>query len=521
VNSSAQVQKLPIGIQSFEKMRTEGFAYVDKTPFIASLVKNGSYYFLSRPRRFGKSLFIDTLDCAFSGRKKLFNGLFLDDPNSGWDWTRIYPVLRIDWSAFPVRTPDDLRAGIQEIIYEWGRKWGCSASEGSLSGNFSHIVRSIHESAGEKVVILIDEYDKPILDTVEDVQTAIGMRDILKDFYGVLKSLDPYLKFVMLTGVSKFVKTGIFSGLNNLNDITLDSAYSGICGYTERDISTIFHSWLSKYSIEQVREWYDGYSWTGEHVYNPFDILLLFSKKVFRPYWFETGTPSFLIKLWSVHPRFPAEYEGLIAGDDLLGSFDPEHIRLETLLFQAGYLTIKTWSSDPVRGFTCVLGYPNLEVRTSLNLLFSDTLLGYSVSESRVRLYEILEGGHADQLKVLIESLFASIPYEWYRKNQMSGFEGFYASILYSWFASLGYEIIAEDLTNKGRIDLTVKTRTGIWIFEFKVSDIPPENTSALEQIHNREYVQKYFADPRKKFLIGITFDPQSRNIIHFESEII
>ncbi len=521
MKESGSTLKLPIGIQSFEKMRTEGFAYVDKTQFIANLVQNGSYYFLSRPRRFGKSLLLDTLDCAFSSKRDLFKGLFLDDPKSGWDWSRKYPVIRIDWSAFPVRTPQDLNAAILENYNLWGKKWGIPVTGSSLSGSFSHMVRSIHDMTGEKVVLLIDEYDKPILDTIDDVHTAIAMREILKDFYGVLKSLDPYLKFVILTGVSKFVKTGIFSGLNNLNDITLDSSYSAICGYREDDLSAIFNSWLQEYPVEQVREWYDGYSWTGEHVYNPFDILLLFSKKIFRPYWFETGTPSFLIKLWMQNPRVPAEYESMVAGEDLLGSFDPEHLKLETLLFQAGYLTIKSWSSDPVRGLTCVLGYPNLEVRTSLNFLFSESLLGYSVSEYRDRLYETLEAGNIDTLRNLITSLFSSIPYDWYRKNQISGFEGYYASILFSWFASLGYEIITEDMTNKGRIDLTLKTGSGIWIFEFKVRSSDNGNESPLECIQKRGYVEKYVSDPRKKYLIGIVFDAQSRTVSQWESHIV
>jgi hypothetical protein len=221
------------------------------------------------------------------------------------------------------------------------------------------------------------------------------------------------------------------------------------------------------------------------------------------------------------NPRVPAEYESMVAGEDLLGSFDPEHLKLETLLFQAGYLTIKSWSSDPVRGLTCVLGYPNLEVRTSLNFLFSESLLGYSVSEYRDRLYETLEAGNIDTLRNLITSLFSSIPYDWYRKNQISGFEGYYASILFSWFASLGYEIITEDMTNKGRIDLTLKTGSGIWIFEFKVRSSDNGNESPLECIQKRGYVEKYVSDPRKKYLIGIVFDAQSRTVSQWESHIV
>jgi len=208
------------------------------------------------------------------------------------------------------------------------------------------------------------------------------MRDILRDFYGVIKPLDPHLRFVLLTGVSKFVKTGIFSGPNNLKDITLDSRYSSICEYTEEDIMTVFSSWYETCDPALVREWYNGYSWTGEPVYNPFDILLYFDTGIFRPYWFESGTPSFLLKVWQNEPRLPAEYDGMVSGDELLLSFDPDRIRVDTLLFQTGYLTIRSWSSDGIRGFRCTLGYPNKEIRTSLNLLFSEALSGYSLSDN-------------------------------------------------------------------------------------------------------------------------------------------
>lgn len=508
------VPKLPVGIQSFVEIITGGYAYVDKTGFISSLASLGKYYFLSRPRRFGKSLLIDTIDCAFSGRRELFSGLFLDTPESGWDWERRNPVLRIDWSITPVKTGGELTTRIHEILDTWALDFDIRPTQSSIGGKFDTIVREIQKQTGEQVVILIDEYDKPILDSIHYPEVAAEMRDILRDFYGVLKSLDPCLRFVMLTGVSKFVKTGIFSGLNNLDDITIDIRYSAICGYTQSDLETTFKEYLSQYDPIQVKEWYNGYSWTGEPVYNPFDILLLFSKGLFRPYWFETGTPTFLLKLWQKAPRVPAEYDGLVAGDEILGSFDPERIRMETLLFQAGYLTIKSWTSDPVRGFRSVLGYPNLEVRTSLNLLFSETLCKTDIFENQDHFYEILEDGDAEKLYGLIHGLFASIPHDWYRKNQLSGFEGYYASIIYTRFASLGYEVIPEDTTNKGQIDLTVKTPSTIWIFEFKVSERDGKGSiSPLRQIQRKGYAEKYKADGRKIISIGILFNPKTRNI--------
>jgi hypothetical protein len=248
------------------------------------------------------------------------------------------------------------------------------------------------------------------------VAVAAEMRNILRDFYGLLKPLDSHIRFVFLTGVSKFVKTGIFTGLNNLQDITLDPRYSTICGYTEEDIRTVFGSWFDRYDAELIREWYNGYSWTGESVYNPFDILLFFDSGIFRPYWFETGTPSFLMKYWLNNPRIPADYDGKISGDEIILSCDPDNIRADTLLFQTGYLTIRSWSSDGIRGFQCTLGYPNKEVRTSLNLLFSEALFGDSLSDSRKILYSLLDDGDTEGLHTYLQSFFASIPHDWYRK---------------------------------------------------------------------------------------------------------
>mgnify|MGYP000861198471 CR=1 FL=1 len=346
------------------------------------------------------------------------------------------------------------------------------------------------------------------------------MRDILKDFYSSIKPLDEYLHFVFFTGVSRFSKTGIFSGLNNLNDITLDEKYSSVCGYTHADLITVFPDYLSQFDPDTVKMWYNGYSWTGESVYNPFDILLLFSKGIYRSYWFETGTPTFLISSWQKTPRLPAEYDGLVAGDVLLRSFEPDRIRTESLLFQTGYLTIKSWSSDPIRGFVCTLGYPNTEVRISLSFLILEFLCGYDPSSLRDALYDAFESGDPSRLQPVFYSLFASIPHDWYRNNPVSQYEGYYASIVYTLLASLGYEVIPEDTSNKGRMDLTVKTKTTIWVFEFKVQgidtsdDLPP-----LGQIKSRGYLEKFETDTRTRIGVGIIFDPKERNIKDFEYE--
>jgi len=271
--------KLPIGIQTFEKMRSDGYAYVDKTAFVASLARDGTYFFLSRPRRFGKSLFVDTLDCAFAGRRELFIGLHLDSPESDWDWGRKHPVLRIDWSLSPPHSPQALTERIEELLALWAERWSFTQPKGTMGGRFEALVRHIAETGGEKVVVLVDEYDKPILDNLEDPILAAQLRDMLKDFYGAFKPLDPWLRFVFLTGVSSIAKAGIFSGLNNLKDITVDARYSAICGYTQDDLETVFADRLEALDLDAVRSWYNGYSWTGEAVYNPFDVLLFLDER--------------------------------------------------------------------------------------------------------------------------------------------------------------------------------------------------------------------------------------------------
>ncbi|MFH0968455.1 MAG: ATP-binding protein [Methanobacteriota archaeon] len=511
-------EKLPIGIQSFEKIRTGRYAYVDKTQFISALVRDGSYYFLSRPRRFGKSLFVDTLDCAFSGRKKLFHGLYLLNPEAGWDFEKIYPVLRVDFAGGTIRSATDLTDRLDRLLTRWEEQYGTKKTIGSPGERLLYIIPQIATITGEQVVILIDEYDKPILDNLEKPELATAMREMLKDFYGAIKPLDVHLRFVFLTGVSKFAKTGIFSGLNNLKDITLDRRYSSLCGYTQRDLTTVFGNWIVNCNIQKIAEWYNGYSWTGESVYNPFDILLFLDEKEFKSYWFETGTPSFLIKLLTEKPRSLPDLDTLMAGEELLGSFQIEDLKPETLLFQTGYLTIKGEVRIGEKLIYSV-GFPNLEVKSAFSELMLGILTGTAESSmNQMNLDAVLNAGDNDCLREVFHSFFASIPHDWYRKNQISGFEGYYASIVYAYFASLGYIVIPEDTTNKGRIDLTVITTSGIWIFEFKVQDsYQSTDKSPLTQIQDKRYAEKYQADGRPVHEIGIVFDSKTRNIVTWE----
>jgi hypothetical protein len=392
-------------------------------------------------------------------------------------------------------------------------------AETNIPGNFSDLIRQAHQKYGQRAVVLIDEYDKPILDNISNTDVAVAIRDGLKNLYSVLKGSDAHLKFVFLTGVSKFSKVNLFSGLNNLQDITLDPRYSTICGYTDHDIDTIFAPELVGLDREQVRAWYNGYNWRGESVYNPYDVLLLFSNREFAPYWFETGTPTFLVKLLEARPKFTPDIGRIVAAETLLSSFDVENIPVEALLFQAGYLTVDT--SRRISGrMEYTLKYPNLEVQSSLNEVLLGSLSDQPL-EAGVRigqLYDVLHANDLQGLKNLFHAFYATIPYQWYTNSTVAQYEGYYASIFYSYFAALGLEITLEDTTNHGRIDMTVRFEGRIYIFEFKVVELVP-NGRALQQIKDKHYADKYKATGAPIYLVGVEFSKETRNIVGFEVE--
>ena len=343
-------RKLPIGIQTFRKVREDGFYYVDKTPFIERLLGDGTHFFLSRPRRFGKSLFLDTLKELFEDSEALFEGLSI---HGRWDWSARNPVVRLSFGSGHFATPDGLRLNVMAQLRHLERETSLQLTSPSAPERFMELIRALRVRDDERVVVLIDEYDKPILDALDTPGVAKANRDFLRGLYGVVKDCDADIRFSFITGVSKFSKVSLFSGLNNLTDVTIDPQYSSICGYTEADLETVFAPELNGLDRGEIREWYNGYCWLGtERVYNPFDILLLFRNRAFKPHWFETGTPAFLIETLFRRRVRSIDLDGMLASDELLSAFDVGAIAPEALLFQTGYLTSCGRSGAPGRPST-------------------------------------------------------------------------------------------------------------------------------------------------------------------------
>jgi len=513
-----QRKKLPIGIQTLREIREEGHYYVDKTPIALQLIAQGKYFFLSRPRRFGKSLFLDTLKELFEGNTKLFKGLYAE---KHWDWSIKYPVLRFSFGGGALGSVADLGASLNAQLTQHEQDHGVTQQFPDTRSRFAHLIRRVAENVGQRVVVLIDEYDKPILDRIEDREKALEIREALKDFYSVIKDSDAHIRFAFLTGVSKFSKVSLFSGLNNLQDITVDARYSAICGYTDADVDTVFAAELPGLDREEIRCWYNGYNWQGESVYNPFDLLLLFDRRIFRPWWFETGKPTFLVKLLTQRGFFTPNLARLHAGEQLLSHFDVDHIASEALLFQAGYLTLHDVRQPLLGQWVYTLGYPNREVETSLN---ASLLPGLGADESqafqqRLRLIELLQANDLAGMRDLFHAFFASIPNDWYRNSPIAQYEGYWASVFYSHFAALGLDIVLEDTTNRGRIDMAVRGNDRTWLFEFKVVELIPEG-KALQQLRDKKYAEKYRARG-PVHLVGVEFSKDSRNIVGFETETL
>ncbi|MXW34894.1 MAG: ATP-binding protein, partial [Chloroflexi bacterium] len=468
-------------------------------------------------RRFGKSLFLDTLKELFEGNEALFTGLHIHDR---WDWSLRHPVVRLDFGAGHFGESGYVHTNTMAQLAAAGQDAGVTVGHDTAPERLRDLLRTLHAKTGRRVVVLVDEYDKPILDALDTADVARANRNYLRGLYSTIKSSDAHVRFTFLTGVSKFSKVSVFSGLNNLTDITLDPCYSAICGYTEEDLDAVFAPELPGLDRERVRDWYNGYNWLGpEKVYNPFDILLLFRRRRFAAHWFESATPTFLVETLFRRRVSTLSLDGMLTSSELLSSFDVEAIATEALLFQTGYLTIKhVRDRGGVRRYR--LGYPNREVRQSLNesllrLLVQDSTHQTANSD---RLYDLLEANDFAGLETLFQAFFASIPYEWYTNNDIAAYEGYYASVFYSYFAATGFDITVEDSSNRGRADMAVRFGGNVYLFEFKVVEQATDG-AALAQLKERGYADKYGASGELIHLIGVEFSRETRNVTAFEVE--
>jgi len=507
------MKKLPIGISDFKGLIEGNYIYVDKTEYIYKLINQGKYYFLSRPRRFGKSLLISTIRYLFENQKDLFKNLYIYDK---WNWDEVYPVLRISF-AKDIKNKDELKDKIYQELEKNYLKHSLEIPT-KIKDNtllFEKLIIKLNETKHKKIVILIDEYDKPILDLIEDIKQAEEARKELKAFYSILKDLDEYIKFVLITGVSKFSKVSLFSGLNQLEDISLNKDFGNICGYTQQELELYFNDYLQGLNLDEIKEWYNGYNFLQDTLYNPFDILLYLRNKEFDSYWYKTGTPSFLIKLIKDKKYDVSQLENKIVKKNILEKFDIEEIRIEALMFQTGYLTIKEVFQKEY-GQEYKLGFPNKEVRIS----FNENILEFTIKEEvRYKLVDeiisTLKNEDISKLKEYIDLLISNISYMYLKE------EANYVLAVFVLFYSTGLNVITEDNTSKGRIDLTIIVNNSIvYILEFKVIQDEKEKGNALEQILQKEYYKKYL-NYDKVYIIGIEFDKNKKQISNFEYQQI
>ena len=507
-------RRLPTGIQTFRKLRESNCYYVDKTGYALRLVEEGTHFFLSRPRRFGKSLFLDTLYELFAGRRELFEGLEAYDR---WDWSVCHAVVRLDFAGLNATSADDLDQDVQAQLAEIEGDAGLEPLQAPAARRFRHLIRTLHQRTGQRVVVLVDEYDKPILDALQEPEIARTNRNYLRGLYGMIKSCDAHIRFCFLTGVTKFSRSSLFSGLNNLNDITLDKRYSAICGYTESDLDAVFSPELASLDREQIRAWYYGYSWGSEKVYNPYDLLLLFRKREFSAWWFQTGSPSLLFETLIERNVPIADLDGMLVSEDQIGTFDVDSIAPEALLFQTGYLTIGSQKTRRGRQLYRLL-YPNREVRLSLN----SSLLAYLTGRDRQRpqhrdaLAAGLARGDLGRLERSIRALYESIPYQWHTRNEIARYDGYHASVFYGYLSGLDVEVTVEDSSNRGRLDLAVRAEDHLYLFELKLARAGSSGT-AMAQLRQRDYAAKYRHLGVPIHLVGVEFNPEARNVEVFD----
>jgi hypothetical protein len=519
------MKKLPVGIQTFRKLIEGGYVYADKTGYVYDLIQNGSYYFLSRPRRFGKSLLIDTIAEAFSGDRELFEGLAI--ANTDFPFER-HPIIRLDMTQVSIDDTQSLARDLGVVIGTMEETEGFKSPEGSIALRLQKLIESLRAKYNQRVVVLVDEYDKPVIDHISEPEKARANRELLGNFYGVLKGQDANLRFVMLTGVSKFAKLSLFSKLNNLADITLRNPYVGICGFTEAEFDGLFTGYIAAYreamhtlgapdgskELNQIRhdifDWYDGFSWDGvTRVFNPFSLLCFFKDFEYNPYWFSTGTPTFLVEHFRNRPGDYAAIQEAEVTERILDSHDIENAPLVSLLFQTGFLTVHKkdrFARPPVFS----LGFPNVEVGQSISELFLSSLESADIAADPYSLDYIqamttaLDSGNPEALAEPLSGLYASIPYQLHIEA-----EAYYHSVFLAVMQFLGFRVLGEVSVAKGRTDGVLDRPNGMsYVVEFKHVTKEAELDDALDeaaaQIEARGYAQRYQGSGRKVFKVAI-----------------
>lgn len=525
----AGLKKLPIGIQTFEDIIAHEYLYVDKTALIHQVITDGKVYFLSRPRRFGKSLLLSTMQAIFEGKRELFKGLAIDQLD--YDWQH-YPVILISMPGLTLdEKASDLREKIRSNLSDAIKTYNLEINHHeAIDIVLKDIVIQL-AARGKKVVVLIDEYDKPILDCVGDADRVNAVRSELQIFYGILKSLDAHLKFLFLTGVSQFTKTSIFSGLNQLEDISLDKSTSALLGYTDQEIDVNFNDYFLAMSPDaneknnlrnMLREWYNGYKFhqQGQPVYNPFSVLCMLKKQTFGNYWFATGTPTFLIKELARSKVSALSFGALTASSDQLSNLMIEDMDFKTLLFQTGYFTLDSFNQ---RTMMYQLKIPNKEIYHSLyDCLLQSYVLKLPGVYSSIKaiighLEQELEQGRIEGVIDYLKTVFASIPSAIHVK-----LEAYYQSVFYAVLIGTGFKVILEDATNIGQIDMVLTTETHIYVIEFKMDPSLKKTPSvALSQIIDRRYWEKYRLQKKEIVLVGIAFSSKKKNIVAWDHQTI
>lgn len=511
--------KYPIGVQSFEEIRTEGYLYIDKTDLIHKLISEGKYYFLSRPRRFGKSLLLSTIEAYYRGRRDLFKGLAIDSLTDEWE---PYPVLHIDLNTSKYDTPEELHYIIDDMLKAWEEQYSISEPAPTFALRFGHIIENAHRITGKKVVILIDEYDKPLTESILDMELSESFRnDELRAVYSNLKSKDRHIEFAMLTGVTRFSRMTIFSGLNNLLDITMSEDFEAICGITEREMRESFTTGITgiaeRYSItyeealDRLREWYDGYQFSDRHLdlYNPYSLLCAFRNRKFEPYWCSTGTPSFLARLLTNQEYELEALQDMEVEKSTLSQIDSFMDDPTALLFQTGYLSIKEWDAERQ---AYMLGFPNLEVKKG----FLEYLYRYIVNRhaknmtlrsslSMLKFRDDVIKGDPEGFMRRLEALMATL-----NLDPRGNMEAHYQNAVYLVFTLMGFMAGLEIHSARGRSDMVVVTERFVYVFEFKTDGTAQE---AIDQIEERGYAVPWLASGKTIFRIGVNFDTRARSL--------